>query len=247
MKALRLWAGGVLLFLLAVAWMAPATLLDRALDARTAGHLRLTEAQGTVWSGQGRIEIRGTATTAVLTRELHWNLDKSQLPFARLAWHLAVAEDAPLSTVTAGWSSMAISQLDLDLPAAAVAQVLPAMAGYGLGGRLQLHIDTLAFGPDVTEGSATLQWHAASTALAPVSPLGSYALRFEGAGAGIGISLHTLQGPLQLDGTGTLAGGERPVFSAVAQVSAGERDVLAPFLRLFSVENPDGSFALQLN
>jgi general secretion pathway protein N len=246
-KGWHLWLCAVTCYLLALAWMAPATLLDGVLDARTAGHLRLATAQGTVWSGRGSIEIRTAANAAVLTRDLRWQLDAGQLPFMRLAWRLAFAADAQPSVLTATSSRIAISQLDLALPAAALSHVVPALAGYGLGGQLQLHVDTLAFGADAMEGSATLQWHGASTTLAPVSPLGSYALQLQGAGADIGVGLQTLQGPLLLEGTGTLMDGRYPVFTAIARVSATEAESLAPFLRLFAVENPDGSFALQVD
>lgn len=246
MKRWQLCAGALVCYLLALAWVAPATVLDGVLNARTAGHMRLTGAQGTLWSGQGTLEIRNAATAAVLTRDLKWQLDAAQLLFARLAWRLTFATGALPSVVTATRHRIKISQLDLALPAAAVTQALPAVAGYGLGGEMRLHIDTLGFGPDVTEGSATLQWHGASTALAPISPLGSYELRLKGAGANMGISLHTLQGPLLLEGSGTLVNGRRPVFTALARVSAGAES-LAPFLRLFAVENSDGSFALQFD
>lgn len=246
MKKWQLCVGALACYLLMLAWIAPATLLDGVLDARTAGHLRLTAAQGTLWSGKGTLEIRDAATAAVLTRDLSWQLDPRQLLFVRLAWRLVVAAGEP-SMVTATMSRIEIAQLHLDLPAAAIAKALPAATGYGFGGQVQLHIDTLVFGPDVTQGSATLQWHGASTALAPISPLGSYELHLQGVGADMGIRLQTLQGPLLLEGTGTLASGRRPAFTALARVSSVEGEALAPFLRLFAVENPDGSFALQFD
>ncbi len=246
MKRWQLCGCALACYLLTLAWIAPATLLDGVLEARTTGHLRLTATRGTLWSGQGKIEIRNVASTAVLARDVRWQLDPGQLLFARLAWRIVLVTGTPPSVVTVTRSRIEISQLDLALPAAAVTQALPAVAGYGLGGQMQLHVDTLVFGPGATEGSATLQWHGASTALAPISPLGSYELHLQGEGADIGISLHTLQGPLLLEGHGTL-GGRHPAFTALARVSPPERESLAPFLRLFAVENSDGSFALQFD
>jgi hypothetical protein len=86
----------------------------------------------------------------------------------------------------------------------------------------------------------------ASTALAPVAPLGSYELRLDGAGPEFIASLHTLLGPLQVAGSGTLGTKRRPAFSAIASIPGAEREQLAPFLRLVAVEQRDGSFTLQI-
>lgn len=234
----------------AVLVTAPATLIDSKLGNRTAGHVRLTAAEGTLWTGRGSVEIRNDTGAALLTRELRWRLEPHQLLFGRVAWQLGFADDAAPGAVSASWSRIEVSQLDLALPAAAVAQALPAMHGYGFGGQVQVHVDTMAFGQEGTAGNATVQWLGASSDLAPVSPLGSYELRLQSLEAAMAISLRTLhgplQGPLQLEGAGTLAGASYK-FTGVARVSTGEHAVLAPFLRLFAVENPDGSFALQFN
>jgi len=247
MKGLQLWSGALLLYLLALAATMPATLLDAGLDARTTGRLRLTAAQGTLWSGKGQIESQGGDGSAGFTRSVQWHLDPGQLMLARLAWRVVYTTDQPPALVSASWSGIEIKQLDLELPIATAVQIWPVLRGYGLGGLVQMHVDMLAFSADASEGSATLQWHGASTGLAPVSPLGSYELRLEGNGAGIGISLHTLQGPLRLEGKGSVGRTRRPVFVAVAQVEPAERELLAPFLRLFAVENADGNFAFELN
>ena len=105
----------------------------------------------------------------------------------------------------------------------------------------------LSLARGAVEGSGTLQWRGAGSALAPVSPLGDYELRFKGDGAAARASLRTLRGPLQVDGQGTWAGGRNLTFRGTARVPPQHRQKLAPLLRLIAIERGDGVFALQLN
>jgi len=79
-----------------------------------------------------------------------------------------------------------------------------------------------------------------------VSPLGDYELRLEGEGPAGRATLHTLQGPLRLDGKGSWMHGDSPAFLAMARVPPQHQQQLAPLLRLIAVERGDGSFELQL-
>ncbi|MDQ3040447.1 MAG: type II secretion system protein N, partial [Pseudomonadota bacterium] len=96
-------------------------------------------------------------------------------------------------------------------------------------------------------GSATMQWRNAGSALSPVSPLGGYEFRITAEGAAIRTVLHTLQGPLQLDGNGLWVTDGQSGFHTTARMPAELQSQLAPFLRLIAVERGDGSFELQLD
>jgi len=247
---LALSAFFVILSLLLV--KAPATLLDAGLDSVTAGRLRLVTAEGTLWSGQGRLEIRDTASAAVFSRPVTWSLQKSQLLLARVSVIFSIADQAQPSTATVKPSALEFTDLDLVLPAAAVAQVMaqlvPATKGYGVGGMLTVRADVLTFSRTATVGSMVLQWQNASSILAPVSPLGSYELRLDGtpAPAQFSVALQTLQGPLQLDGGGHVGVNRHAALSVTARLPAAEYVEMAPLLQLIAVESADGSFLLQL-
>ncbi|HVR81057.1 MAG TPA: type II secretion system protein N, partial [Luteimonas sp.] len=133
----------------------------------------------------------------------------------------------------------------ISLPAAAL-DLVPKLAPLELTGEMNLQVPSLSIGRSATRGSATLQWRAAGSALSPVSPLGDYELRLEGEGPAVRATLHTLQGPLQLDGQGSWPNGRKPVFLATAQMPPEYQQRLAPFLRLITVERGDGSFEWQL-
>jgi general secretion pathway protein N len=112
--------------------------------------------------------------------------------------------------------------------------------------RKVLRIARLSIGRDATRGHATLQWRAAGSGFSPLSPLGDYEFRFAGNGAEVAITLHTLAGPLQLEGRGSWRHGQRPLFLAIARVPTELQQRLAPFLRLIAAQRGDGSFELQL-
>jgi len=77
--------------------------------------------------------------------------------------------------------------------------------------------------------------------------LGDYELRLDGEGATVHAYLRTIQGPLRLEGKGSWANGNHPVFLATARVPAQHQQQLAPLLRLIAVDRGEGSFELQLN
>lgn len=231
---------------------APATLLDAGLDSVTVGRLRLVTAEGTLWSGQGRLEIRDAKSAAVFSSPVTWNLKKSQLLLARISVNFSIADQVQASTATVKLSSLELDDLEFGLPAAAVAQVmaqlLPATRGYGLGGMLSVRADALTFSRTATTGSMVLEWQNASSTLAPVSPLGSYELRLDGspAPAQFNVALQTLQGPLQLDGGGHVGVNQQAALSVTARLPPAEYVEMAPLLQLIAVESSDGSFLLQL-
>ena len=54
--------------------LAPATLIDARLERASDGRLRLAEAQGSLWSGAGWIEIRDADGRAGVAKRLAWRV-----------------------------------------------------------------------------------------------------------------------------------------------------------------------------
>lgn len=240
-------AAGVVVYTVTLIAMLPATLADAALQMASDGHLRVTEARGTLWSGAGQIEMRDARGQAGFAKPLAWRMQPAALLRARLAYELALEDAGRPFNVSVSWSRMAIENATLHLPAAALGLGIPTLAPLKLSGDLQLHIPQFSIEHGITHGSAALRWQTAASALSPVSPLGDYELRFEGEGPAVRATLQTLQGPLQLDGQGAWTRGEKPVFLATAQMPPEVRPKLAPFLRLIAVERKDGSFEMRIN
>ncbi|MGV8923072.1 MAG: type II secretion system protein N [Thermomonas sp.] len=233
-------------FALALIATAPATLLDAKLQDASDGRLRLAEARGTLWSGEGLIEIRDERGRSGLAKPVTWRFLPFALMRARLAYEVELDRGSRPFPVALTWSGIELADADISLPAMALGQAVPKLAALGLTGDMHLQIPEFVIGRSAVRGNATMQWRNAGSALSPVSPLGGYELRISAEGSAIRTVLHTLQGPLQLDGNGTWINGGQSGFHAIARMPAELQSQLAPFLRLIAVERDDGSFELQL-
>lgn len=246
---MRRWplAVGVGIYALALIATVPATLADAGLQRASDGRLRLAEAQGTLWSGTGQLEIRDTGGRTGLAKRLEWRLRPGALIRAQLAYEVELDPGPRPFPVTISWSRIQLANADISLPAAALGLGVPKLAPLGLTGDVLVHVTGLSIGRAGMEGNATLQWRAAGSTLTPVSPLGDYEVRLDGEGMTVHAYLRTTEGPLQLDGKGSWTNGRRPTFLATARVPPQQQQQLAPLLRLIAVERGEGSFELQLN
>lgn len=225
---------------------APAAWVDASLRQASDGRVRLAEAGGTLWSGRGQIEIRDLKLQTGIARRIGWRLVPEYLMLGKLRYDVLLGGADKSFPVTVSFSRVEATRAEIDLPAAVLGLADPRLAPLELAGDVLLRVERFSFERDAVEGSGTLQWRDAGSALAPVSPLGDYELRFKGNGSVVSASLHTLQGPMQLDGAGTWARGRNPEFLGTARVAPQHRQQLAPLMRMIAVERGDGSFTLQL-
>jgi len=242
----RLIGLGLAAYALALIATAPATLIDARLEQASAGGLRLAEARGTLWSGEGQIEILDANRRSGIAQSIAWRIRPAYLLRGKLRYEVALDQAVRSFPVTISLSHLELADADINLPAAALGLGLPKLAALGLTGDMLLHVTRLDLGRASIQGNATLQWHGAGSAFTRISPLGDYELRLEGSGAGAKASLRTLQGPLQLDGQGSWASGSRPVFQGNARVPPQHMQQLAPLLRMFAQERGEGRFELML-
>ncbi len=237
-------AVGVGAYAAALLAFAPATLIDASLERASQGRVRLAQAQGSLWSGSGWIEIRDARGGAGFAKRLAWRA----LPASAFRGHLEAEvkfDDAPKAFRAAiSLSRAQISDAHVDLPVAALALGMPRLAPLRLTGELRVDIARLSVERGRLDGEATLQWRAAGSALTRVSPLGEYELRLKAAGPGVQAVLSTLEGPLQIEGSGTWVNGSRPNFVANVRVPAQYQDQLAPLLSLVSIRRGPDRFEI---
>lgn len=245
MKHWRMLAIGLGAYVLALIVMAPATLMDAGLQRASNGRLHLADSSGTLWSGAGSFEIRDAGGQTGFASPLSWRLLPGALFRARLAYEVMSGSGPRPFPVTIFWSRIELTNVDVSVPVATLGLGLLKLASLELTGNVNLRIPNLVIRNGALQGSATLEWRSAGSALAPVSPLGDYLLRLDSAGPEIRAILETVNGPLQLRGHGAWAQGLAPVFTATAHIPPQFRQQLAPFLRLVAVERSDESFELQ--
>ena len=246
MKRWVLAAIGIGIYLATLIATAPGTLIDAGLQQASNGRLRIAQAQGTIWAGEGLIEIRDVGGRNAIARDVSWRVLPQSLWRGRLVCEVALDRAARRFPVTMSLSQFEVANADINFPAAVLALAEPRLKPLRLSGDVLLHTTSLSVGHGGIRGDAVLQWHTAGSAFSPVSPIGSYELRFDGQGKSVHALLSTLQGPLQLDGSGSWTNGRKAEFQATVRVPQEHREQLAPLLRIISVQRDEGTFELQL-
>jgi general secretion pathway protein N len=227
--------------------MAPASLIDAALEHASEGRLRLAEAHGTLWSGTGQIELRDRMQRSGVAKSLSWRILPAYLLRGQFRCEVGLDLAAKHFPVTISFAGIEVADANFNLPAATLGIAVPKLAPLGLTGDVLLHVAHMSFGRGAAQGNATLQWRGAGSAYTRISPLGDYELRFEAGGGAVRATLRTLQGPLQLDGQGSWAGGGNPAFLGTARIPPEHLQQLGPLMRMIAVDRGEGNFALQLN
>ena len=240
------WAllGALVGLLAAVLVYAPASWLAAALTEASAGRVQLIEPRGTVWTGSARLQLTGGAgsrDSAVLPGQLTW-----QLRPGWLALNLQVSADcctmAPLQArLTQHWSGSSLQVLDArsQWPAALLAGLGTPWNTVQAEGSLELR--TQGFSMAWFEGRMTLSGQgelaalAMSSRLSTLKPMGSYRLTLRG-GSTPTLELVTLEGSLQLSGSGSWAG-PRLRFAGEASAAPEHEAALSNLLNIIGRRN----------
>jgi general secretion pathway protein N len=250
------WTGAFTGALLALLTQAPAYWVAQLVAQASGERVLLQDAQGTVWQGSAQAVLsagpQANASNTALPTRLQWQLgpqlDVAAAQFGlRLSLSSACCTTQPLSVdVTPQWRGVRVQVNDQR-------STWPASWLTGLGapwntlqaeGALQLSTQQLAWqhiaGQAQFQGQAQLQLQQLSTRLSTLKPLGSYRVVLQGMEAGatatqagdtMRLTLDTLEGSLQLQGTGQWRNG-RLQFSGEA---SSEPDAQAALSNLLNI------------
>ncbi|CAM4050801.1 type II secretion system protein N [Kerstersia similis] len=180
--------------------------------------LAIVDASGSIWSGSATIAIGPEGRRRTLPDPLSWTLNWRQGPVADLRhpWLGGPVTLAP------GWRGLAINAQSLRLPASTLTAFHAALDTIGPGGELQLNWPATLLGAALPPGTRLLdiQWRNASSDLTPVKPFGSYDLTVtQDTDNRVKLTLATRQGPLRLQGDGTVTR-KGLAFQGTAEVEA---------------------------
>ncbi len=229
------WTGAGLGLVLAFITQAPAHWLTHAIEQASNERVLLQDPQGTVWHGsaqwvlnEGRLNTAASpnlarpANTTALPTRVTWQLGP-HLDVARLRVALSASIASACCTpqpvrveVSPMWRGVRIQVSDHT-------SNWPASWLLGLGapwntvqpeGHMQLQTTQLQWTQQAgkeqnqgqLQGQAELQIQQLATRLSTLRPLGSYRLRLQG-GDTMALTLDTLEGSLQLSGSGQLVNG----------------------------------------
>lgn len=248
-RATTRWAvwGAVLGTVGALVAFAPAAWLARGVDSATGGRLLLADARGTVWNGSAVLVLTGgpdSRDASALPGRLRWSLG-----LAGTAIELRLNQACCLNGDVTWRLRPGLGRVQATLvpsPDGAIGQWPAAwLSGLGtpwntlqLGGQLRLSSAGLSVewvqGRLRINGGAAAELAGVSSRLATIDPLGSYRLSIQAdaaAGDAMSISLLTLDGALQLNGTGQWTAGKLR-FRGQASAAPGSEAALNNLLNI---------------
>lgn len=228
----------------AVVAFAPAHWLANGVARATQGQVQLLQARGTVWTGSAQLVLTGGAASrdsAALPGRVDWQLRPS-FDGLRVQLHAACCTPAPLQArVQARWAGMTLNVADgqSQWPAALLAGLGTPWNTLQPQGQLALQTQALAMrwaaGRMVLSGQAQLDARAMSSRLSTLRPMGSYRLALQG-GEAPTLTLSTLDGALQLSGTGQWVG-QRLRFAGEASAAPEREAALSNLLNIIGRRN----------
>jgi len=235
------WAGGgaALGLLLALVLFAPAQWLAGAVKSASGGHLLLNEPRGTVWNGSAQLLLAGGAGSSdavALPSRLDWTL-RPAWSGVRASLRADCCTPQPLAVLARlRWGGMALELADgqAQFPAGLLAGLGTPWNTLQVEGDLQLatqglSVEWIAARAQIA-GRAELQALRLSSRLSTLRPMGSYSITLLG-GTSPTLQLRTLEGSLQLSGSGQWVG-SRLRFTGEASAAPEREAALSNLLNI---------------
>jgi general secretion pathway protein N len=235
------WAlmGAVLGTLGALGLYAPAAWLAAGVAQASGGQVLLADARGTVWHGSAQLVLTGGAQSndaTALPERMIWSLWPSFSGLRGSVLPVCCSTQSTELTASASLSGakLQIGALQMNLPAELLSGLGTPWNTLNPQGHLALTSPALTVewrnGSAQLDGSATLDMTDVSSRLSTLRPLGDYRLSLTG-GAAPSLQLQTLQGALQLSGSGQWVG-SRMRFSGEASAAPEREAALTNLLNI---------------
>jgi general secretion pathway protein N len=218
---------------------APAAWLSHALVQATGGKVVLADARGSVWDGSAQLVLtggQGASDAAILPGRVDWTLRPAFSGLqARVSSTCCSTSPATIQMRPGLQSSnVDIAQLQLKLPAAVLTGLGTPWNTMDMQGDLLVTAPQMQIGIQagrlLLNGNATLDAMRMSSRISTLRPLGDYRVSLVG-GETPSLALQTLQGALQLSGSGQLVGGKFR-FSGEASAAPEREAALANLLNI---------------
>ncbi len=200
---LLLYVGiGLVSYLLFLVVFLPASWLAWGAARFSQGAVHIGTPQGTVWSGNGDLQLHG-ATGAQSLGDLHWRVNPLWLALGRLNVKLTGlgASDGQAELQVAR-NRMQVESLRASLPVQLAGLVYAPAAFFAPTGQLQLDVPRLELNASGLHGNGEVVWRGAGNRFSGNTALGDYRIELDGRGETAAIKLSTVNGRLELAGTG---------------------------------------------
>ena len=233
------WGGIVLGLLLALVVFAPARWLASVLDSASGGRVLLDDPSGTVWNGSARLLLTGgtgSNDAAALPGRIDWRLRPAWAGVeAQLGASCCTTQPLQLHAhMRWGRVELRVGDQRTQWPAAVLAGLGTPWNTLQIDGDLLLATQGLSVewveGRLAVAGRAELTASRLSSRLSTLKPMGSYRITLNG-GSSSTLQLDTLEGALQLTGSGQWVG-SRLRFSGTASAAPDREAALSNLLNI---------------
>jgi general secretion pathway protein N len=223
---------------------APAGLFAYLIERGSNGRLQLVQPVGSLWGGQGQLTASPAYVSDAESVELRWHTLWPAILRGSLEWRFLLAGKEVLVGISpGGWS---VDSPGVRVPIDLVRAFLPALVSrYTWRGDIQLQARAIkADWADVTgSGTARLELRGMGVKELLRSAAGSYSITTSAERGAWSFVLDTLEGPLQLKGTGRVADG-RLACAVEAKVAPGGQVELSNLMDHIARREAPGSWAL---
>ena len=180
----------------------------------------LADASGTLWRGSAWIALGPPGARRMLPQPLQW-----QWRWDALALEISHPWLQGPLRASPGWNGLSVPAQSLRAPASVLAALGAPWNTIAPQGTLEIRWQPLRLGAALPSGPlAELRWRNASTALAPVAPVGTYLLRVQGGKSGATLALSTESGLLDVTGQGSASGRGGLKFQGQATYAGSARE-----------------------
>ena len=224
-------AVAALTYLVTLGATVPAAWVARALERAASDRLLVRAPTGTVWAGSARVFARPRAGPPIELGELRWRSRWTALLAGSFASDIAIGSAGKSAHFELSPFGMSLQELDISLPGHAIVAFAPELETFGPDGVLRLRSDSLRVEGDSILGLAEIEWGQVRFARAPGLALGSHVARLRGGGSKVVIELGTLDGPVQISGSGQWELASGLTVTGVAKHSPQVSPGLVQFLR----------------
>jgi general secretion pathway protein N len=234
-----------------LAAMVPASWMARAVYEATQGSVAITDVQGSLWSGQGRLALGNGRWSPPLA----WSLSPWPLVTGNAKLELTLANAAPLA-ITLNRHGVALSAGTLTLPASALVALAHLPLPVAPGGEVTLSTPGAGFADRNAHGSIDLRWQGARIADAQANTLdlGSVTLALRAEGGAFAGMLANSGGDAAISGRLALGMNAAPSIDLTLtprnNARDGARNGASPLLQalaMFGAPAPGGGTRLRWN
>jgi len=227
-------------YVFALILTAPASLLDLLVQQATKGKMVLANCNGSLWNGKATPALLSRNESLIGLPSITWQLFPLDLLRAKFHVGLNLQDGSQPMDLLLTAREARLEHLFLPIPASLIGEMSPQLKPLELSGMIELRSAELTWRNGGLQGDVSGKWSEAATTLAPIAPIGQYALHMTANGQNFKINLVSQAGPLILAGEGNLSFSQGLTFNGTAEAASTHQETLAELLQHLGPAAGDG-------